>query len=426
MTLLLRRALLSAALAAGAALAARRSEMLPAHARGGAQFAELAAEEAAADAALAAALGLRAGWAPNTSALFKPTAVDHFGGPSSTRTYRQRFFYDLTFCGGNLSACAQPGVPVVCEMTGEWTARGAPSGAAAELAASLGAILATVEHRGYGCSQLAPEGGCAPPRDASDNVAFLNVEQALEDSADFVVYFEAFVAAGFAAPPATAAGAAPAWAPGFAPARRWGIVGGSYAGAFVTWFTVRHGDLVAATWASSGVTQAIFNFSGFDTTVSDAVGPDCTAALKAVTAAFESAWDSNNERLLALFNATYAGLTKADFAWMLSDSAGMAPQYGAKARLCAFLNSTARDTPSSPAPPNAGFFLTGWPALEAFAAWTSFRYGPSFGSSCYYSTACLSSQANASSWSDTTTWVLQCCNEVALLVMRCDSISRRA
>jgi hypothetical protein len=115
-----------------------------------------------------------------------------------------------------------------------------------------------------------------------------------------------------------------------------------------------------------------------------------------------------------LFNATYAGLTKADFAWMLSDSAGMAPQYGAKARLCAFLNSTARDTPSSPAPPNAGFFLTGWPALEAFAAWTSFRYGPSFGSSCYYSTACLSSQANASSWSDTTTWVLQCCNEVAL------------
>ena len=294
-------------------------------------------------------------------------------------------------------------------MTGEWTARSAPSGAAAELAASLGALTVTLEHRAYGCSQFA--GGCSPPSDASDNVAFLSVEQALEDSADFVVFFEAFVAANFSAP---AGGATPVWAPGYVPRSKWGIVGGSYAGAFVSWFTVRHGDLVAATWASSGVTNAIFSFSGFDATVSAAVGPDCTNALKAVTAAFETAWDSDNARLLALFNATYAGLTKADFAWMLSDSAGMAPQYGAKAQLCAFLNSTARDTPSSPAPPNAGGFVTGWAALEAFAVWTSYRYGPRFGSSCYYSTSCLASQANASSWSDTTTWVLQCCNEVAL------------
>ena len=68
----------------------------------------------------------------------------------------------------------------------------------------------------------------------------------------------------------------------------------------MSWFTVRHGDLVAATWASSGVTQAIFAFSGFDKTVSDAVGPDCTAALKAVTAAFESAWDTDDARLRLL------------------------------------------------------------------------------------------------------------------------------
>ena len=89
----------------------------------------------------------------------------------------------------------------------------------------------------------------------------------------------------------------------------------------------------------------------------------------------------------------------------------MAPQYGAKARLCNFLNSTARDTATSPAPPNPGFFLHGWPALEAFAQWTAYRYGYSFGSSCYYSTSCLAS--NPAAYSDTTTWVVQCCNELA-------------
>jgi hypothetical protein len=400
------RLALVAALLAAPARGARLAELLPPHARGGAQFAELVAADAAADAALAARLGLGAGWRANSSSQFKPTLVDHFAAPASPRVFSQRFFYDMTFCGGSIANCTLPGVPIVCEMTGEWTAGGAPGGAAAELAASLGALTVTVEHRAYGCSQLA--GGCRAPADASDNVAFLNVEQALEDSADFVVYFEAFVAAGFSAPDV-----APTWAPGFAPARKWAIVGGSYAGAFVTWFTVRHGDLVAATWSSSGVTKAIFNFSAFDETVSAAVGPDCTAALQAVTAAFESAWDTDNARFLALFNATYAGLTKQDAAWMLSDSAGMAPQYGAKAALCRFLNSTSRATPASPAPAGGGGFPTGWAALEAFAAWTSFRYGPGFGSSCYYSTACLSSQANASAWSDTTTWVLQCCNELA-------------
>ena len=396
---------LLAALAAAPPLAqaARRAELLPAHARGGAQYAELLAEDAAGDAALAAALGLRAGWTANTSGVFKPTLVDHFTA-GAAQTFQQRFFFDTTFCGAN---CSLPSTPIVCEMTGEWTARGAPSGASAELGAALGALLVTVEHRAYGCSQFA--GGCAPPADASENVKYLSVEQAIEDSADFIPYFEAFAANGLRAP----AGSPPAWAPGFAPARRWAIAGGSYAGAFVTWFTVRHGDLVKATWASSGVVQATFNFSGFDRVVAEAVGPDCTLALLAVTDAFEAAWAARNADLLALFNATYAGLTKGDFAWMLSDSAGMAPQYGAKKQLCAFLNSTARDTPSSPTPPGGGGYPTGWAALQAFAAWTSYRYGPGFGASCYYSTACLSSKANASQWSDTTTWVLQCCNELA-------------
>ena len=80
---------------------------------------------------------------------------------------------------------------------------------------------------------------------------------------------------------------------------------------------------------------------------------------------------------------------------------------GSKSKLGTYLNSTARATPSSPSPPNPGFFLRGWAALEAFAQWTNDHYGTTFGSSCYYSTKCLADPASAKS--DTTTWVSQCC-----------------
>jgi hypothetical protein len=79
----------------------------------------------------------------------------------------------------------------------------------------------------------------------------------------------------------------------------------------------------------------------------------------------------------------------------------MAPQYGSKDALCKALNSTARPTPGSPAPPNPGWFFKGWPALEAFAAWTVGHYGRGFGSSCYYSTSCLANVGDASTKSDT-------------------------
>jgi hypothetical protein len=178
--------------------------------------------------------------------------------------------------------------------------------------------------------------------------------------------------------------------------------------------TVRHGDLLAGTWSSSGVVNAVFNFSGFDAIVSEAVGPDCSDALRAVMTAFEAAWqdDAQRPRMLTLFNASAGFHTGGDFAWMLADSAGMAPQYGSKDVLCAALNSSARATPGSPAPPNPGHFLRGWAALEGFAAWTRSHYGDSFGSSCYYSTRCLS-DGDPSTKSDGTTWVWQCCSELA-------------
>lgn len=296
------------------ALASSRFDRLAVHARGGSLGAELAAE-AASDFDGVRALLRRPDYDANRTSNYKASKLDHFSS-SSNVSYAQRFFYDTTFCG---ASCSLASTPIVCEMTGEWTASGTSGGALAELAYSIGALIVTLEHRAYGCSQFA--GGCVPPVNPLDNVPFLTVEQAVEDSAAFVQYFEAFAGNGFVAPSVSV----PTLTPGYRPSRKWAIAGGSYAGAFVSWATVRHGDLFTATWASSGVVNAIYNFSGFDAVVAEAVGDDCANALRAVTAAFEDAYVNNQAALYALFNASTTGptaLSRADFAWMLADSAG--------------------------------------------------------------------------------------------------------
>jgi len=73
----------------------------------------------------------------------------------------------------------------------------------------------------------------------------------------------------------------------------------------------------------------------------EALGPACATNIRAVTAAFEAAWDAGGAAkadLLALFHTT-EDFTKGDMAWMLADSAAMGPQYGYKVRhACAFLS----------------------------------------------------------------------------------------
>jgi hypothetical protein len=138
-----------------------------------------------------------------------------------------------------------------------------------------------LEHRFYGASLP------YPLSDKAHMQQYLSVEQAIADTAAFIPYFEGVLN--------------PARGNGSAATRQWLVVGGSYSGALVTWFTVKHGDLVAATWSSSGVVNAVYNFTAFDQTVAAAIGPQCSAAVRAVTAAFESAWNSNITALLALF-----------------------------------------------------------------------------------------------------------------------------
>jgi hypothetical protein len=180
--------------------------------------------------------------------------------------------------------------------------------------------------------------------------------------------------------------------------KTWTVVGGSYAGAVSAWAREKNSDVISASWSSSGVVEAIYNFTAFDQAVAGALSPACEAAIHAVTAAFEQAWEVPASRvaMLALFNTPAADFSQADFAWMLADSAAMGVQYGFKEAMCAYL---------VPAPAD-GY-------LKAFARWTIDHYGADFGSSCYYSTACLSDPSRYNEWYNAKTWVWQCCYQLA-------------
>ncbi len=60
------------------------------------------------------------------------------------------------------------------------------------------------------------------------------------------------------------------------------------------------------------------------------MGSVCAHKLQAVTSAFELAWNDSTmqSQLFKLFSTQPSRLTKADFAWMLADSAAMGDQYG--------------------------------------------------------------------------------------------------
>lgn len=81
-----------------------------------------------------------------------------------------------------------------------------------------------------------------------------------------------------------------------------------------------HPELVSAAWSSSGVVNAVYNYTDFDAQLAVSVGPSCAAGIRAVTAAFEAAWDDDAKRasMIALFRSS-PEFTKGDFAWMLAD-----------------------------------------------------------------------------------------------------------
>jgi hypothetical protein len=240
------------------------------------------------------------------------------------------------------------------------------------MGSSLGALLVTLEHRWYGQSL---------PGELSDTpllMATLSVDQVMEDLEGFVAFMNTQVLA-----PQTCSS--------------WLAIGGSYAGALSAWVRSKKPDTFDASWSSSGVVNAIFNFTAFDDTVVSVLDDTCASSLRQVMADATTQWTSGlapRYQLLKLFGTpTY--FTQQDFLWMLADSSAMGPQYGAKDVMCSFMKQS-------------------FSPLENFRNFTVSHYGPDFTSNCYYSTACLSGDSMTDQWADADySWVYQTCSELA-------------
>lgn len=350
---MLQTALFAAALAA--ASAAIPSEFPPTHARGGKLYSDLMDKRNAGLATLFAS-----GWAPNTTITKFAQNIDHFD--LSKGTFQQTYFVDTSFTSGTVEN-------VILYISGEGPCLSSPDGILPVFAQKMNAFLIALEHRWYGTDYSNYPGNIT----STEDLQTLSVDQVMLDVRAFINAMNLQ----------------------FAKTPTWIVAGGSYAGALSAWLRQKNSDIISASWSSSGVVEAIYNFTAFDAAVADVLTPDCLASLKAVTAAAERAWDSPVARsqMLSLFNSTFT--KKEDFMWMLADAGAMGVQYDAKDFMCSYLVPQPIDI------------------LSAFAEFVSVHYGPTFGDSCYYSTDCLSDPTQYMQWYNTKTWIFQCCQEMS-------------
>lgn len=108
-----------------------------------------------------------------------------------------------------------------------------------------------------------------PPGNLSlPNLKFLTSRQALEDAAMLIAAVNEEY--GLSSP-------------------HWLAIGGSYSGALSAWFRTQYPNVVTlGALSSSGVVNAILDYTEFDTQVATATDGDCAAILRAMTAAFET------------------------------------------------------------------------------------------------------------------------------------------
>ncbi|GMH87700.1 hypothetical protein TL16_g10938 [Triparma laevis f. inornata] len=114
--------------------------------------------------------------------------------------------------------------------------------------------------------------------------------------------------------------------------------GGSYSGATATWFRMAYPELTNGAISSSGVVNAVLEFTGFDNVVKSAIGTKCADDVDEVSRMVDTYFsnDQGND-IKMMFNSTNLIDTKlgdADFMYMLADGFSMIDQYGGKTELC--------------------------------------------------------------------------------------------
>lgn len=226
--------------------------------------------------------------------------LDHFDS-KETRTFQQRYYVNDGYW--DLSG------PVFLYINGEGPVYGPPASSnseVVELAQRYKGLIVTLEHRYYGKSSPFPSITTA-------NLQYLNSKQALADLAYFITTYTKNITNA-----------------------KIFTVGGSYSGALSAWFRLKYPNVTQGSVSSSGVVNAILDFTAFDEQVAESAGEDCANALRAVTALAEKAvsqGDAAKAQLKELFRASTL-VDDGDFFYFLADSMAEGVQYGYQDQLC--------------------------------------------------------------------------------------------
>lgn len=154
--------------------------------------------------------------------------LDHFN-PQETRTWQMRYMENDQYF--------QPGGPIFIYVGGEWTisAGWLQTGHMVDMAKELNGTMYYTEHRYYGQSH-------PTPNTTTENLRFLNVDQALADLAHFIVRKKS------ENPDLKDSGVI--------------MIGGSYSATMVSWFRKKYPHLANGAWSSSAPLLAKADFMG--------------------------------------------------------------------------------------------------------------------------------------------------------------------
>jgi hypothetical protein len=295
--------------------------------------------------------------------------LDHFDANSPS--FKDHYFTDDSYFDANSG-------PIFVEMGGEGGVGGARAGS---LHKKYKALAVSVEHRFYGKSM--PQS--ANPRTV-DNLKYLTVQQNLADTAAIANHVKKQYAGTHT------------------------IInfGGSYSGATAAWFRMTYPNVTSGAISSSGVVNAILNFTDFDVQIAEAIDkpvPGCADLLRKSTKAMEASFAaSENEKSrvkkeLGASNLIGTKMGDSDFWYMVADGTAMADQYGSKAELCNHLKKLPATATDAERITNIATFLTSF-------------WGKDFGSKCFYDSECLKTENGGSM---DRSWRWQKCTQLAYL-----------